>query len=194
MTDIQTAYVYSLAHLLPLGERSAMKAYRFAPARDSWNTNPQQLRDELLASLGPKSEVLLTANWDALMEQATNEIRKQERAGIALLSIDNPDYPPLLRQISDPPLILFLKGSVSALSQCLAVAIVGTRDSTPGGEQVAFKIAKFFGAHGCSIVSGLAKGIDTAAHKGAIDSGTKTVAVFGTSLDKVYPAENKDLA
>jgi DNA processing protein len=194
MTDMQAAYVYGLAHLLPLGERSAMKIYRLAPSRDAWNRDRQRLRDQVLTTLGPKSEVLLTANWDALMEQAATEIRRQQEAGVILLGIDDPDYPPLLRQIPDPPLFLFLKGSVSALSEFLAVAIVGTRNSTMGGEQVAFKIAKYFGAHRCLIVSGLAKGIDAAAHKGALDAGAKTVAVFGTSLDKVYPAENKDLA
>ncbi len=194
MNELQTAYVYGLAHLLPLGETSARKTYRLALTRDSWRANPQELRRKLEESIGPKSEVLLTTNWDALVEEATIEIRKQEQDGIRLLSIDDSEYPPLLKKIADAPLILFVKGSVSAFLECLSVAIIGTRDSTPAGEQVAFKVARFFGANRCAIVSGLAKGIDTAAHKGALDAGAKTVAVFATPLDKVYPAENKELA
>lgn len=194
MNESQTAYVYALAHLLPLGETSARKTYRLAPTRDSWTANLEELRRNLKESIGPKSEALLATNWDALVEEASVEIRKQEQDGIRLLNIDDPGYPPLLQKIADAPLILFVKGSVAALLECLSVAIVGTRDSTPAGEQVAFKVAKFFGANQCAIVSGLAKGIDTAAHKGALNAGAKTVAVFATPLDKVYPAENKELA
>jgi DNA protecting protein DprA len=90
--------------------------------------------------------------------------------------------------------MLFVRGSAEALSPNNNVAVVGTRDATPTGERVAVLISKWLGENKWGIVSGLAKGIDTAAHKGALEVGARTVAVMATPLDKVYPAENRALA
>lgn len=195
MTEQHLAYVYSLAHLTHLGDRAALRLKRLFPTYDSLvGTAPSDRRKIIEDSVGSRYSFLLTTNWDALLEQATKDLKRHEREDISVLAIDDSLYPPLLSSIQDPPLVLFVKGSLESLTQRLNVAIVGTRDSTPKGEEVATRIARLFGGHEFGIVSGLAKGIDTAAHKGALDSNAPTVAVFGTPLDKVYPAENRPLA
>ena len=110
-----------------------------------------------------------------------------------LLIIEDSDLPELLQRIPDPPLALFVCGDVGAL-QNPALAIVGTRNPTRGGERNAFEFARHLAHAGFSIVSGLAEGIDTAAHRGALAVDGCTVAFLGHGIDRVYPARNRDLA
>jgi DNA processing protein len=195
MTEQHLAYVYSLAHLAHLGDRAALKLKRLFPTHQSFVGMASSDRRKIIEdSVGSRYSSLVTTNWDTLLERATKDLERHEREDICVLTIDDSSYPPLLRTIPDPPLVLFVKGSLESLTRRLNVAIVGTRNSTPKGEEVATRIARFFGTHEFCIVSGLAKGIDTAAHKGALDANAPTVAVFGTPLDKVYPAENRPLA
>ncbi len=102
-------------------------------------------------------------------------------------------YPPLLKEITNPPNKLFILGSFNDFTN-KAVAIVGTRKATIDGVELARKIAKSLAEQGFVIVSGLAMGIDTAAHSGALDAGGKTIAVLGTGIDLIYPAQNQNLA
>ena len=95
-------------------------------------------------------------------------------------------YPALLREICDPPLVLHVQGHVSLLST-LSVAIVGSRRATPYGINVAQRLARDLGTAGITIVSGLARGIDAAAHEAALDAGAATIGVLGTGIDVVYP-------
>lgn len=101
--------------------------------------------------------------------------------------------PDLLRQIPGPPTLLYVLGNRDAL-HLPALAIVGSRNPTRGGMQNAYEFAYHLARCGFCIVSGLAQGIDTAAHKGALDAGAKTVAFLGHGIDRVYPAENRELA
>jgi DNA processing protein len=103
------------------------------------------------------------------------------------------DFPGLLRQISNPPERLFVAGNLDAL-HLPALAIVGSRNPTRQGRQNAYEFAKHLGRSGFCIVSGLATGIDTAAHEGALDGGAMTVAFLGHGIDRVYPAANEGLA
>jgi len=103
------------------------------------------------------------------------------------------DYPELLRQIADPPVLLYVNGDPGVL-HLPALAIVGSRNPTRGGIQNAHDFAAYLGRSGFSILSGLAQGIDTAAHEGALHSGARTVAFLGHGIDRIYPAENRDLA
>jgi DNA processing protein len=103
------------------------------------------------------------------------------------------DIPELLQQIPDPPTLLYVLGNKDAL-HLPALAIVGSRNPTRGGLQNAYEFANHLGRCGFCIVSGLAQGIDTAAHKGALDAGARTVAFLGHGIDRVYPAENRELA
>ena len=104
-----------------------------------------------------------------------------------------PPIPPQLKQIYDPPLILYVRGNVEALAQP-GIAVVGTRHPTPYGSGMAERLACDLAARGLVIFSGMARGVDTAAHRGAITAKGKTVAVFGTGVDVIYPKENTRLA
>src|SRR5213596_4249768 len=104
----------------------------------------------------------------------------------------DPNYPALLGAIPSPP-TLYVRGAVT-VDDALALAIVGARDATPYGVEVAERLAGELGARGVTIVSGLARGIDAAAHRGALDAGGRTLAVLGCGIDVVYPPENRALA
>ena len=105
----------------------------------------------------------------------------------------SPDFPGLLSELADPPTLLYVRGSVDAL-HLPALAIVGSRNPTRGGVRNALAFARHLSSTGFCIVSGLAQGIDTAAHLGALDAGGQTIAVLGHGIDRVYPAANRDLA
>ncbi len=111
----------------------------------------------------------------------------------SLLRLGDENYPELLTQISNPPEQLYIKGNPEALMQP-GIAIVGSRNPTSGGTRNAFEFARYLAERGFSIVSGLAQGIDTAAHKGALAANAPTVAFLGHGIDRVYPASNQALA
>ena len=104
-----------------------------------------------------------------------------------------PPIPARLKEIYDPPVVLFVRGSVEVLSTP-GIAMVGTRHPTPYGMGMAERLSKDLAARGLVIISGMARGVDTASHRGAIEVGGKTIAVFGTGIDVLYPKENSRLA
>jgi DNA processing protein len=115
-----------------------------------------------------------------------------QRDGTAILTRDDPDYPPLLAQIPDAPGVLYVRGDPGALADP-QLAIVGSRNPTPQGADTTRDLARYLAGCGLTITSGLAMGIDGAAHRGALEAG-RTIAVLGTGLDRVYPAAHRDLA
>jgi DNA processing protein len=125
--------------------------------------------------------------------RADLESAAARRMGIGLLAIDDPQYPALLRRICDPPPVLYFRG-VLADDEATAVAVVGSRAATAAGRTLARSMASDLAAWGATVVSGLARGIDTAAHEGALDASGRTVAVLGCGLDRTYPPENERLA
>ena len=116
------------------------------------------------------------------IQLANEEIARATAADIGLVALDDPAYPPRLRQIYDPPLVLYVRGNADALS-FPGVAVVGTRHPTPYGTGMAERLACDLATRSLVIFSGLARGVDTAAHRGAITGKGKTVAVFGTGVD-----------
>jgi DNA processing protein len=126
------------------------------------------------------------------MELAQDELGKAAGAGVSIVALDDPAYPSQLKQIYDPPLILYVRGKVETISQP-GIALVGTRHPTPYGSGMAERLACDLAARGLVIFSGMARGIDTAGHRGAIAGKGKTVAVFGTGVDVIYPKENARL-
>ena len=110
-----------------------------------------------------------------------------------LLTMDSPDYPRLLKSISDAPAVLFIHGNIHALKQP-QLAMVGSRNPTPQGRENAYEFAAHLAKTGLIITSGLALGIDGACHQGALDAGKQTIAVTGNGLDRVYPAKHRELA
>jgi DNA processing protein len=113
-------------------------------------------------------------------------------AGRSLLCLADPDYPPALLQLADAPLILYAQGHRELLARP-GLAIVGSRNATRQGEQNAAAFAAHLGRAGLCIVSGLAGGVDAAAHRGALDAGADTIALLGTGVDILYPARNRSL-
>ena len=116
-----------------------------------------------------------------------------ERHGLRYVTFTDDDYPPLLRGIYDPPLFLFMKGQACA-DEMRAVAVVGTRNPSDYGRQVAEDFCRVFASHRVTVVSGLAMGIDTVAHRSTLRAGGRTIAVLGSGLLNVYPGVNRALA
>jgi DNA processing protein len=125
-------------------------------------------------------------------EDAVDQQHKLAEAGAVLVPVTGAAYPPRLREIYDPPPVLFARGRVELLG-ALMLGIVGTRRPTAYGTTVAGRLAKDLAGAGLTIVSGMARGIDTAAHRAVLDAGGDTIAVFGCGVDEVYPAENRKL-
>src|SRR5271168_1171498 len=124
---------------------------------------------------------------------AEDELKRVAEAGGSILTPEDEAYPERLREIYDPPSTLWIRGDVSLLARP-GIAIVGTRQPSPYGAGMAELLSRDLANRRMVILSGMARGVDTAAHKGAIEAGGKTVAVWGTGIDVIYPKENKKLA
>ncbi|HEY3618423.1 MAG TPA: DNA-processing protein DprA [Candidatus Sulfotelmatobacter sp.] len=126
-------------------------------------------------------------------ELAREEIARAGAADVTIISLDDPAYPPRLKEIYDPPLILRVRGNPEVLTMP-GIAMVGTRHPTPYGSGMAERLACDLAVQGLVIISGMARGVDTSSHRGAISAKGKTVAVFGTGVDVIYPKENSRLS
>ncbi|HMQ04435.1 MAG TPA: DNA-processing protein DprA [Pyrinomonadaceae bacterium] len=126
-------------------------------------------------------------------ERANAELERVKQLGGDILLLDDGNYPSLLREIADPPITLYVKGNWAACFEQPCVAIIGSRMSSTNGTNASQMLARDLASRGICVISGLARGIDTSAHKGAIDGGGRTVAVMGTGIDSVYPKENRRL-
>jgi DNA processing protein len=140
----------------------------------------------------PARSAQFVADGRALVA-AEGEMKRVAEAGGSVIAFEDEEYPERLREIYDPPAVLWLRGSVELLSRA-GIAVVGTRQPSPYGAGMAELLSRDLANRRLTIFSGMARGVDTAAHKGAIDAGGKTVAVWGTGIDVVYPKENKKLA
>lgn len=122
------------------------------------------------------------------------EVDKLKQLGIGIITLDDHYYPELLRQIFDPPPVIFYKGElIKVLSHAITIAIVGARQATTYGRMIAEELASGLSQYGVTVVSGVARGIDSAAHRGALRGQGSTVGVLGCGLDVVYPPENQSL-
>jgi DNA processing protein len=127
--------------------------------------------------------------WDLEMQLMDYEAER----GVRFIPFDEPEYPPNLRKLDDPPLFLWCRGEILPRDQ-RAAAMVGARQASWRGEQNAERIAATLAAQGVTVVSGLAHGIDTAAHQGALQAGGRTIAVLGSGIEVIVPEENQELA
>ena len=145
-----------------------------------------------LARLGLSTGAI---DWLAMPDEAliASDLHWLDSSGTVLLPATATDYPPLLLEAPDAPGILYVRGDVRILSEP-QLAMVGSRNPTAGGRASAREFAMFFAHAGITITSGLALGIDTACHEGALAGGGPTVAVLGCGLDQIYPRENQALA
>ncbi len=191
-------YLYALSLLKGFGAQTILRIAKVLP---TLSRITQFSCDDLQEQLGPPLGKELFQNihqrpdeWKCVLERAEKDYARHLEHEIFPLAITSDLYPPLLKLIPDPPPILYVKGNIALLHTTNAIAIVGTREPTSGGLFVARHLASQLARHNYTIVSGLAKGIDRAAHEGALEVKGKTIAVFGTSLDTVYPAEHRSLA
>ena len=142
-------------------------------------------------TLGLDNDIAEALSSPDLLDKACDEIDRFEKRGYSVLTIEDEKYPMLLREISDPPLVLYYAGKIEVLSEP-SVSIVGARKPTPYGRAVAEKLAYDLSAKGVVVISGLAHGIDSISHWGALRGG-KTIAVLGSGLERIYPKENRPL-
>lgn len=195
ISEIDAAvYAVALGRLKGVGRRTAVAAMAAYPASDRLLEASEQ---SIEALLGRRASSALTSaielEWLTAVRRAAEVVDEHERRGFGVVGYNSPAYPPLLRLSPDPPAVLFVRGQAAAMTESWSVAVVGTRKPTMRGAETARRLARRFAEEGAIVVSGLAKGIDTAAHQGALETGL-TVAVLGTAIDKVYPAENRSLA
>ncbi len=141
---------------------------------------------------GKLAEVI--AGWKSLCD-IERELAMVEQAGVTVLTRDDPDYPPLLAEIHDPPLCLYVRGNPAAVARTRGgIAVVGSRRTTSYGVAMAERLATAAAVAGWPVVSGLARGIDAVAHRAALEAGGTTVGVLACGLAYVYPRENLELA
>jgi len=191
----QVSYLYGLSLLPGIGPKSVLSIVSAFPRLQLLPTlSLEELANTFPAPLVKRLGEGLTTRWRSVFARAQEAINQHIERGIFPLPITSSKYPVLLKLIADPPPILYIKGDGDILNNIPTIAIIGTREATARGLETTRTIAYECARRGCVIVSGLAKGTDTAAHRGAIAAGGKTIAVFATPLDTVYPAENKKLA
>ena len=144
-----------------------------------------------IPGIGVERAALLT--HDLRQVSADEELERASKTGVQVITWEDETYPALLKEIADPPLVLYVAGDVTALDTP-SIAMVGTRHPTVYGRETARRFAYQLGVAGYTITSGLAEGIDTEAHMGALKAKGKTVAVLGGALDCLYPKSNTKLA
>lgn len=160
----------------------------FGDPRAAWEASAAALQTTGLPA--NVVEELLEVRKRVNLELIWEQIQTKQ---ITLLTWEDENYPRRLKQIDTPPPVLYLQGSLTSADDW-AVAVVGTRRVSPYGQQVAELVAGFLARNGVTVVSGLALGVDSIAHRTALDAGGRTIAVLGSGLDKVYPPENRKLA
>jgi DNA processing protein len=141
-----------------------------------------------LGALGVEKEKARALTSSKILDKACREIERLKRKKYSILTLENRNYPEYLREIFDPPFVLYCAGNIEALKGP-AVSIVGARKPSAYGRAVAEKLARDLASRGIVVVSGLARGVDSIAHWGALEGG-KTVAVLGSGLEIIYPREN----
>ncbi len=155
-----------------------------------------ELRDLLIdANIKNKRITIpLISELEDAKHKAEKIIEASENHGISIVGLNDDNYPHLLKQISDPPTILYCKGNMEALQASYNLAVIGTREPSEYGLKVGRRLSQVFAENEICIISGLAKGCDTVAHLGCIDAKGVTIAVLAHGLEKIYPKINTSLA
>ncbi len=172
-----------------VGPRAATKLLeRFGSAGAVFHARRPELE-----SLRLKPETIESIIKREFHDKAEIELDRVKQLGGDVLILDDGSYPALLREIDDPPPVLYVKGDWQACFEQPGVGVIGSRMCSTYGENASEMLARDLASRGIAVVSGLARGIDTAAHRGAIAGKGRTIAVMGTGIDSVYPKENNGL-
>jgi DNA processing protein len=186
--DLRRNYWLALALTPGLGPVRARKLVdRFGSADEVFQASLTELE-----GAGLRAESAQAIALGKSIEASEEELIRATSAGAQIVTLDDPAYPVQLKNIFDPPVVLYVRGDIDLLSET-GVAVVGTRHPTPYGIGMAQRLASDLASHGIVIISGMARGVDTLAHKGALEGKGRTVAVWGTGIDVCYPRENKKL-
>jgi DNA processing protein len=178
-----------ILHIPGLSRAKKMElCLKFDSEEDFLLFSKKDIEEILKSSGGPEFRTI-----DELRARAEKDMASCRRFNIGMVSLAGGEYPLLLRDIPDPPVLLFYRGSRPGSGQRLA-AVVGTRRPSAVGAAQAYRLGKEFGSFGVPVVSGLALGIDALAHRGNIEAGAPAVAVLASGPDQVYPLSNRDLA
>ena len=192
MDDVRTnelAYRVALHRIGRLGAaRFALLERAFPSLEEAWAADGAALR---AAGLDDATADLVAARRREIDPQA--ELERLAEAGVRAIPRDHPAYPARLREIAHPPPVLYLRGDWEPRDEW-ALAVVGTRRATAYGLQAAGELARELAASSVTVVSGLARGVDTVAHRAALEAGGRSAAVLANGLDTVYPPENRGLA
>jgi DNA processing protein len=159
----------------------------FETLEAAWKAAPSDLAAAGLSLKLVERIVQARANID--LEKVWARIESQ---GIKILTWEDPDYPQRLKEIEQPPPVLYMRGEYLP-DDLFAVAIVGTRRVTPYGRQITEELASYLASNGITVVSGLARGVDAIAHQSALKAGGRTIGVLGSGVDKIYPPEHRQL-
>ncbi|MBM3126053.1 MAG: DNA-protecting protein DprA [Chloroflexi bacterium] len=160
----------------------------FGSMASAWNADPAELGG---AGLGPRLiERIEQARKGVDLDHIWENIENQ---GIKILTWQDSEYPSRLKEIEQPPPVLYIRGSFLE-EDLFAISIVGTRRVSPYGRQITEEIAAFLAGNGVTVISGLARGVDAIAHQSALKAGGRTIAVLGCGVDKIYPPEHRGLA
>lgn len=185
----EKAYWVALGKVAGIGTmRFGMLLKAFGSAQAAWSASILQLQE---AGLDRRSlENLLSARRNL---DPAQEWQQLLHSGVGVVTLQDEDYPGNLRQVDDPPPVLYVRGTLCASDE-IAVALVGTRRATSYGREVTHNLAGDLARNGVTVVSGLALGIDTIAHQAALENGGRTLAVLGSGVDQIYPPQNRQLA
>lgn len=187
--DEERAFYVALSTVPDMGPGRMHRLLRhFGSLEAAWDAAPTAWRDA-----GLERPVATSLERARRRIDPQEELAKLAKAGVSALTWADEAFPPPLRQIPSPPILLYVRGGLEVSDQ-LAVAIVGTRNATDYGRSVTRRLATDLAASGITVVSGLARGIDAAAHRAALEAGGRTLAVFGCGLDIIYPPEHRRLA
>jgi DNA processing protein len=160
----------------------------FGDLQSAWQASEAQLRDAGLDKQPRANLLRLRAQLDL-----DAQIERLRREGFTLITSEDESYPPLLKRLPDAPMLLYVRGTLTPADH-RALSIVGTRKATQYGRDAAYTLARDLAQQGITIISGLAHGIDAAAHKGALEGGGRTLAVLGSGIDIIYPSDHRELA
>lgn len=189
MINADLPYFLAFARVKGIGSaRTRLLQHYFETLAQAWQAPPNALQQ---AGLDQKTIAALLQTRAQLSPMG--ELEALEKADIKALTWDDEHYPPSLRNLADAPPVLYIKGQITQ-SDMVAIGIVGTRNATIYGREVAEMLATDLVRNGITVVSGLARGIDGIAHKAAIDAGGRTLAVMGSGVDVIYPPEHRKLA
>ena len=195
MTNIDKTTLFALSNIKGVGPKAIEKILDSGmEIHELRNLEPEKLGEYIRGGKNKEEAIeQLVDNFDQCIDRAEYQLNNYSDDNIVVLSRYDDNFPELYKLIPDPPLFIYVKGNIELLDNKKNIAIVGTRECTETGHTIAFSTAKYFAKADFNIVSGLALGIDTAAHEGALSVSGKTTSIV-VDIENIFPEENKGLA